>query len=237
MSSATDNVRPSAKPNTWRIDNLHRSCSARAVLFVRAQLPRYLPQHSQQYWSIIGVQLQAPDQAPQLLFRAPAPPAASRIRSCAEPQAAFASTAPLLVTWRKSFLFSRAQFLPALSSILAPVRTGRPPPPAQIHRTVLLSRRNPHHPMAVAQFPIRQVPTLSEPNSNATGPAFSCRLIARAPSSSRRNRCCNSRRPAAVVPTTSLQSATASATFAYCSAFASNPAAPTADLASRNAAS
>ena len=59
----------------------------------------------------------------------------------------------------------------------------------------------------------------------------------RAPYSSLRNGCCNSRWPTEVVPTTNAQSATASATVVNSSAEANNGAAPTAERASRNATS
>jgi hypothetical protein len=55
-------------------------------------------------------------------------------------------------------------------------------------------------------------PNFSEPNSKATGASARARPISRAPNSSRRSGCCNSRWPTDVVPTTRRQSATASAT-------------------------
>src|SRR5580700_5870453 len=58
-----------------------------------------------------------------------------------------------------------------------------------------------------------------------------------AASSRRHSRWCNSRWPTAVVPTTSAQSATASATLSNSSAFARTDAAPTAERASRYAGS
>src|SRR6266852_2353432 len=78
-------------------------------------------------------------------------------------------------------------------------------------------------------------PTFSEPNKRATCFERSRLRISRAPSSSRRTGCCNSRRPRAEVPTTSVQSATASATLWNSSALARSEEAPTAERASRNA--
>ena len=78
-------------------------------------------------------------------------------------------------------------------------------------------------------------PNFSDPKSNAIGPA--AWRISRAPYSRRRSGCCSSRWPTEVVPTTSAQSATASATVANSSAEANNGAAPTAERASRNATS
>src|SRR5205823_5089735 len=81
-------------------------------------------------------------------------------------------------------------------------------------------------------------PRFSEPNSSATRPPARSRLrMSCAPSDSNLSGWCNARLPAAVVPTTREQSATASATLPYCSARASNGAAPTAERASRNDAS
>jgi len=80
-------------------------------------------------------------------------------------------------------------------------------------------------------------PTFSEPKRIATGPARNWRRMARALSSRFRKSSCRSRRLPAVVPTTNLQSAMASATVAYSFAWASKPAAPTAERASRNAIS
>ncbi len=62
-----------------------------------------------------------------------------------------------------------------------------------------------------------------------------CLRMRRPPYSSRRRGCCSSRCRTAVVPTTSVQSATASATLLYSSALASSSAAPTADRAVRKA--
>ena len=62
-----------------------------------------------------------------------------------------------------------------------------------------------------------------------------CLRMRRPPYSSRRRGCCSSRCRTAVVPTTSVQSATASATLSYSSALASSSAAPTADRAVRKA--
>ena len=59
----------------------------------------------------------------------------------------------------------------------------------------------------------------------------------RAPYSKGLSGCSSSRLRIAVVPTTSVQSATASATVSYSSALASRAEAPTAERASRNAAS
>lgn len=81
-------------------------------------------------------------------------------------------------------------------------------------------------------------PRFSEPKSSATRPPeCKCLRISGAPFSSIRSGTCNSRCTAALVPTTNEQSATASPTLEYCSALASNGAAPTAERASRKDAS
>ena len=78
-------------------------------------------------------------------------------------------------------------------------------------------------------------PHFSDPNSSATFP-FAIPFRSTAPASSKlRSGCWISRFPTEVVPTTSQQSATASATVANSSAFCSTAEAPTADTASRNA--
>ncbi len=78
-------------------------------------------------------------------------------------------------------------------------------------------------------------PHFSDPNISATFP-FAIPRRNTAPANSKlRSGCWISRFPTAVVPTTSQQSPTASATVANSSAFCSTPEAPTADTASRNA--
>src|SRR5215472_18864737 len=80
-------------------------------------------------------------------------------------------------------------------------------------------------------------PRFSEPKRRATRPAARRFRISRPPSRRSRTACCGSRRLSAVVPTTSEQSATASANDLNSSARASRGAAATAERASRNASS
>src|SRR5882762_665314 len=78
-------------------------------------------------------------------------------------------------------------------------------------------------------------PHFSDPNKTATRPVSMRFPINRAPSSNPRKGCFISRFPTAVVPTTSEQSATASASDANSFARASNSPAPTADFVSLQA--
>src|SRR5882724_9764488 len=80
-------------------------------------------------------------------------------------------------------------------------------------------------------------PHFSEPNRIATGAEESLPRMDLAPFTRSFRGCCNCRWRTAVVPTTMVQSATASATVAKSLAFARTEEAPTADLASLNATS
>ena len=108
---------------------------------------------------------------------------------------------------------------------------------SQIHGKVLSDGGDAHQPVAMAQVVVGESEFLAAEDQRHRGGGDDARGSAAAPYSSRRSGCCNSRCPTLVVPTTSLQSATASATVANSSASCSSGAAPTAERASRNATS